>query len=100
MGWSFATVNNKLAEIYFDNQKEETRFLGHCYIDEKDYKTKKEKRWIKYDTDKFQLVYRSNRYRDKLTGKFFDVIPKEKLDQEQEEDFVTFKELRRELIID
>lgn len=63
MFWSFGIVNNKLAEIFFEKNKERIKILGHCYVDEDEYKTKKEKRWIQEDTQKMRLVFRNKKYR-------------------------------------
>ena len=42
MGWCFALVNNKLAEVYFERKKNgKVFFYGHCYVKESDYTTKK-----------------------------------------------------------
>ena len=69
MPWSFALINNKLAEIYFDHTKNgEPLMRGHCYVNAKEYTTKREKKWIETDTKKFQLSYRNRRYRDKQKG--------------------------------
>ncbi len=46
MNWSFALVNGKLAEVFFERQKGELRFIGHCYVKESDYKTDKEKNML------------------------------------------------------
>jgi hypothetical protein len=45
-------------------------FIGHCYVDAKEYKTKKEQRWIKEDTENFR-VYRNHKYRNKFTGEIY-----------------------------
>ena len=63
MSWCFGIVNTKLAEIFFEKNKKKINILGHCYVEESEYKTKKEKRWIKEDTQKMRLVYRNNKYR-------------------------------------
>lgn len=63
--WQFALVNGRLAEVFFHNGK----ILGHCYVEAKEYKTQKEKRWIAEDTERLQLHYRTGEYHDKLTGK-------------------------------
>ena len=66
MGWCFALVNNKLAEIYFDEtQHNQIKIRGHCYVDQKEYKTKKEQKWIEQDTKKFRVVYRNKKYKVK-----------------------------------
>jgi len=63
MGWCFAIINNKLAEIYFDDAKGEPKIRGHCYVKKRDYETKKERRWIKDDTAKFRFAYKKSKYR-------------------------------------
>lgn len=56
--WSFALVNNKLAEVFFERKRGKNIFLGHAYVKESEYMTKREKRWIQEDTTKVSLVYR------------------------------------------
>lgn len=64
MGWSFAIVNNKLAEIFFDKNKVgKTKIRGHCYVKRSEYKTKQEHKWIKEDTARVQLMYRKGKYK-------------------------------------
>lgn len=63
MGWSFAIINNKLAEIYFEKKRGKIKFLGHCYVKKSEYKLKDEKGWIRKDTAKFRFVYRNGDYR-------------------------------------
>lgn len=65
MSWSFGIVNNKLAEIFFEGKKGKTVFLGHCYVKESEYKTKRERRWIKEDIARVKLVYRKGKYKSK-----------------------------------
>lgn len=63
MGWSFAIVNNKLAEIYFDkNKKSRAKIRGHCYVKKEEYKTKQEQKWIIKDTKKIRLKYQKRKY--------------------------------------
>jgi hypothetical protein len=64
MSWSFALVNNRLAEIFFEKGKKKAKIIGHCYVQEKEYKTKREKKQIKEDTARVRLVYRKERYYD------------------------------------
>jgi hypothetical protein len=66
MSWCFATVNNRLAEIYFDKMKNGPKIWGHCYIKKSSYKTKQEQNWIKQDTAKFRLSYRNRKYIRKI----------------------------------
>lgn len=43
MQWSFSILNKKLAEVYYEMKKNKTKFIGHCYVKETEYKTKTEK---------------------------------------------------------
>ena len=64
MYWSFAIINNKLAEIYFDkNKKGQPKFSGHCYVKKEDLKIKAELKAIDEDTAKYKFVYRKGEYR-------------------------------------
>lgn len=62
-GWSFALVNGKLAEVYFDKKY---GIWSHCYIKKDEYKMKREQEWIKADTGKYQFTYRKGYYFDKI----------------------------------
>jgi len=64
MGWCFALLNSKLAEIYFDKRKSgQIKIWGHCFVNKKEYKTKREQKWIQDDTKRVKVVYRKKRYR-------------------------------------
>jgi len=64
--WCFAKINNQLSEIFFDENKNgEKAILGHCDVEAKEYKTKKEKEWIRKDTKKFVFSYENKKYYDK-----------------------------------
>lgn len=65
MNWSFALVNNQLAEIYFEKKKEKIKFLGHCYVKRSEFKTEKEQKWIEEDIAKHQFAYRKGTYKAK-----------------------------------
>lgn len=67
-GWCFAKVNSKLAEIYFEKEKGKPKILGHCYVKLEKYKTKKELKWIKEDTAKYQLSYKNKKYKNLFKG--------------------------------
>ncbi|MDP3725500.1 MAG: hypothetical protein Q8R20_03475 [Nanoarchaeota archaeon] len=75
MSWCFAVVNNKLAEIFFDDTKRKLNIRGHCYVKEEEYTSKKEKKWIEEDVARFRFVYRDKKYKrvgfvgGKATGK-------------------------------
>ena len=67
MSWSFAIVNGKLAEIFFDRKKNgDPIMLGFCYVKKSEYKTKREKQYIKTDTKKYRLTYRNKKYFDQI----------------------------------
>ncbi len=69
MGWCFAIINNKLAEIYFEKNNRGIKFLGHCFVKESEYRSmKEEKEWIKKDIARVQLAYREGNYRNKLAN--------------------------------
>lgn len=61
--WSFAKVNNRLAEVYFEKRKNGPKILGHCYVTPDEYNTKQEKRWIEEDAQRHQLTYRVGKYK-------------------------------------
>lgn len=63
MNWSFAIINNKLAEIYFERTNGKLKFLGHCYIKKEEYKTKKEQIMMEEDILNTQLIYRNGKYK-------------------------------------
>ena len=63
MAWCFAIVNNRLAEIYFRELKGRLVIFWHCYVERKEYRTKRELKWIREDTAKFRFIYRKGRYK-------------------------------------
>lgn len=64
MSWCFAKVNNRLAEIYFNEEKGRLKILGHCYVKKEEYRTKKELKWIEKDTTKFQFKFIQGKYQE------------------------------------
>lgn len=71
MGWAFALINNRLAEIYFEKKGKTLTMQGHCYVRREEFTTKKEQKDIDTDIKKHVLSYRNGRYRDKLGGLIF-----------------------------
>ncbi len=63
MNWSFAIINSKLAEVYFERTKGKPKFLGHCYVKKEEFRSKKEKKMIEMDIVNNQLVYRNGQYK-------------------------------------
>ena len=72
MNWCFAKINNKLAEVYFEEKQGEMKIFSHCLVKKSEYKTKKELNWIDKDIKKFRIIYKKGKYwrkdpkRDKL----------------------------------
>ena len=62
MHWSFATINKKLAEVYFERKRGKTIYLGHCYVTKEECDTKEEQKWIKEDMTNIKLTYRDGKY--------------------------------------
>ncbi len=63
--WSFALINGRLADIYFEAGKGLAGISGHGYINRESYKTKYEQKMIETDIKKYNLTYRNKKYRDK-----------------------------------
>jgi hypothetical protein len=62
--WSFAIVNNKLAEIHYEEKPNGSRRLyGHCHVKRSEYKTKLEKRYIEKDTKHMRFSWRKEKYK-------------------------------------
>ena len=74
-GWSFAIVNGKLAEIYFEKIKGKLVFNGHCYVKRSEYKTKKEQKYIDQDTKTYNFVFRKGKYKDINTDRIINLQP-------------------------
>ena len=67
MSWCFALVNGRLAELYFEKRRGKPVILGHAYVQESDFKTIREQRYIAADTKKYRLTYRNRTYTDQRT---------------------------------
>ena len=71
MSWCFATINGRLAEIYFNETKKGPKFLGHCYVQKSEYKTKREQKWIQENLVKHRFSYRNKQYKGCYDNKIF-----------------------------
>lgn len=60
--WCFALINGKLTEVHFEKAGNQPKILGHCSVKLKDYNSKKEQKYIKKDTTKFQFTYKNKKY--------------------------------------
>lgn len=64
MNWCFATINNKIGEIYFEkNKKGQTKLLGHCYVKREEFKSKQERKELEEDIKKFKIIYKNKKYK-------------------------------------
>lgn len=62
MNWCFGKVNNKFAEVWFENRHGKSFPYAHCFVNEKDYKTKVEKQWIEADLKRVNLIFKNKVY--------------------------------------
>lgn len=63
MCWSYALINGRLAEIYFDKKGGKIVFEGHSYISPTETFTKVEARALEHDIQTTQLTYYAKHYR-------------------------------------
>ncbi len=67
MYWCFATINNKLGEIYFNKvrrgNKLRTIFKGHCYVKKGEFKIREEKRALDTEAAQYHISYRNGKYK-------------------------------------
>ncbi len=62
MSWSFAFINGRLAEIFFEPKGKRQAIFGHCYVDRREYKTKMEQKMIDADIKRLRFTYRNKKY--------------------------------------
>ena len=63
MNWSFAIVNGRLAEVFFDKKKDSRKHVfAHAYVRQNDYK-KEGRKWIAEDTKRARFSYRNKQYK-------------------------------------
>lgn len=60
--WCFGKVNGKFAEVWFENRRGKSIPYAHCFVDESDYKTKQERKWIEQDIKRVNLSFKKNTY--------------------------------------
>ena len=64
MGWSFATINNRSGEVYFNHNKID----GHCYVKRNHFTIKAELRAFDKETKNLIVIYRNKKYKLVRTG--------------------------------
>jgi len=62
MAWSFAIINNRLVEIYFELKRGKIDINGYCYVNREEYTTKKEQKMIDEDMKHLRFSYRKKRF--------------------------------------
>ncbi|TSC86402.1 MAG: Uncharacterized protein G01um101416_675 [Microgenomates group bacterium Gr01-1014_16] len=62
MSWSFAIINNKLAEVFFDKTRNGINFHNHCYVKKSEYTNKEELKQLEKDIQKVRLTYKNHQY--------------------------------------
>ncbi len=62
MNWCFGLVNDKLAEVFFEKKGKRWDIFAHALVKESEYTTKKEKEWIRSDTEHVRLSYKKDTY--------------------------------------
>ena len=64
MSWSFAIINGKLGEIYFEKTKTgKIKLEGYCYVKREDFTEKEELAMLEEDIKKLKITYRNKKYR-------------------------------------
>ncbi len=68
MSWCFATINNRLAEIFFEGKNPNSnKIFGHTYVNRSEYTKEEEQKWIIEDTKKLKFSYRQGIYKSTLS---------------------------------
>lgn len=68
IGWNFAIINGRLGEIIFQIGKGISGIVAHCYVDRKEFKTKREQKMIDADIKRNLFTYRNMKYTQKTRG--------------------------------
>jgi|SRR3989344_1452271 len=90
MGWCFAKINGRLAEIYFTDDKRRKSIKeieNYCYVKKSQFKTKHEQNYIKQDTKKFRFTFRKGIFRSQIDGRELKLADMTKQREQREKDF-------------
>lgn len=60
--WSYALINGRLGEIYFDRKRGKIIYEGHSYIGPNERLTKREANDLQHDVNHTQLSYYRKQY--------------------------------------
>jgi len=66
MNWSYAIINNRIGEIYFNKDKEgRMELYGHCYVTEeqKSQMCKEERKFMEENIKGGKIIYRNKKYK-------------------------------------
>ena len=61
--WSYALINGRLGEIYFDHKHGKIIYEGHSYLRPEERLTQREVNALQYDVSRTQLSYYRHHYR-------------------------------------
>lgn len=77
MTWSFAMVNGRLSEIFWDlkRDRKKRKVDAHCYVKRSEYKTKREQAMIDKDLEYYRFSWRSKRYKRLLSKLYPPRVP-------------------------
>lgn len=71
MSWTFALINKRLAEIYFEKRGSQIVPHGHCYVTREEFTTKREQKEIDSDIKQHIFSYWNKRYKNLISGKVY-----------------------------
>lgn len=61
MSWMFAIINRRLAEIFFEEKSGgRVECPGYCYVKRSEYKSRKERDYIREDTKRLKLRWKDS----------------------------------------
>jgi len=60
--WSYALINGRLGEIYFDRKRGKIVYEGHSYLRPNERLTKVEANALQHDVARTQLTYYRKKY--------------------------------------
>lgn len=60
--WSYALINGRLGEIYFDRKRGKIIYEGHSYLRPNERLTLREAAALQHDVDRTQLSYYRKQY--------------------------------------
>ena len=95
MPWSFALINGRLAEIFFEGAKiNRPGIWGYAYVKRGAYKTKHEQKMITQDVKRARFTFRKKVFHSQIDGSKIKLV---KHTSDRGGKTCTFKELKKRL---